>query len=531
MVQIIEKKAMRKTTKYVMITVSMIVLLLLSQKAKAEEIAVYDTSTETSGTSYQPDDWTFYELKINDTSIKKIELYGKYYDSTTIPSMTFRLCQGQIVSGTNLDNYNCTKTGQTLLREIIYPNPALIGVSTTTVQKVTIELSESEAIDTTKYYYFTFRDTNTSEWGTSNTFKTVHFQDGSLYSLGNVYYYDRSTPNDDFKGTIYKEVEESQATTSILNLTVQGTTPTVVNTYGEGFTVNNPMANAYWSSSNVITYSFTELARGSYLKIILQEDEYELNIDVNDSYDSNLLQYTELGLSGTFIASTTIINGEQGTQYYCIVLDSQYGEDYDLYQCGIRRDWYQIDTQGITELLEDSDWCDCSDIATTSDAWYDEITANLQCSARKTACWLFMPDDYNSLYSAIDKFKNGFPFGVFAQIKQTYDTAISTYGETEEEIVIAPLKWNGQETGANLLTNKTLEQGMGDYLYEKYYTWFKYIIYLLVLMYMVRRILKIRDNFDSRISKRDTEKEQYFRDVRNDWRARHTTTSNYFRKI
>lgn len=278
---------------------------------------------------------------------------------------------------------------------------------------------------------------------------------------------------------------------------------TATNEQGESITINNLTGNAFFSASNIISYSYNNLAIGSEVNIIMQTSETEYNIDINDAYETDELTTTPLGNNKSFIASTTLT--QDGTQFYCVVLDSQHGETYDIYICGIRRDWY---TDNISQDFDDylnsrmatSSWCNCDDIA-TSTGIFTELVSDFQCSARKTACWLFFPKDFSTLTSAINKFKNGFPFSVVGQIKDQIDTSISTAQTTNETIVIAPLMWAGEETGVNLLTNKTLEQGMGAYLYDKYYTWFTYLIYLFGIMYFLRRILKLSDSFDYRFKR------------------------------
>lgn len=268
------------------------------------------------------------------------------------------------------------------------------------------------------------------------------------------------------------------------------------NSKGEGFVIEKKDGQAFFSATNFIFYTFTASSVGSYLKIIQGVDDQ----NPLHAYESDLLQIRPLTMNDNFLASTTLTS--DGTQFYCVVLDSQYGEEYDISICDISRTWL-TDTispefaEYIDERMATTSWCNCDDIA-TSTGIFTELVSDFQCSARKTACWLFFPKDFSSLTSAINYFKSGFPFSVISQIKDEIDTSISQAVTTDEEIEIAPLMWAGQDTGVSLLTNKTLENGMGSYLYEKYYTWFTYLIYLFGITYFLRRILKLSDSWDYR---------------------------------
>ena len=162
--------------------------------------------------------------------------------------------------------------------------------------------------------------------------------------------------------------------------------------------------------------------------------------------------------------------------------------------------------------------CDCSGLDSES------LLYPLECGGRKLACWIFYPSEniQRSFKESFSQLLTGFPFSVVYQIYNTMQDGqneiyrqqeanqdyYNEFPETDNrtptttEIVIAPLQWAGHDTGAALLTNMTLKNGMGDYLYNLYYQWFKNILYIFTLIYLIRRLLKLRDGFDSRIDKR-----------------------------
>jgi hypothetical protein len=203
------------------------------------------------------------------------------------------------------------------------------------------------------------------------------------------------------------------------------------------------------------------------------------------------------GSDQVFVASTTLPNNillkynyvvpdeaSSTTEYYII-----YDLDKSEYTRVAEVKW--MSDSEFTSLLDDIDYDSvCSDIATTSDGFWDGVRYGIECGFRKLTYWAFTvkPSTYVRLDNAKNDILQEIPFNLFAYTKGVMEIASSTATSTFE----MPIMWLDSETNmATMTLSRTQISDNFPLLLEKFLLIQKYIFYLVGFYFIIITGLKL----------------------------------------
>jgi hypothetical protein len=273
-----------------------------------------------------------------------------------------------------------------------------------------------------------------------------------------------------------------------------------------------------------VNYHISSTTASHYTYYAIQYVLYE--IDINNNI---LATTTGFIRNSQYTASTTdgesyiysrpdanIVEDRKGAYHGYVALmgyDDSWNANY------IASDEVGFVVYGDSENLDgSSSWCEnvCTNIASSSETIFDTSTYVIKCTGMKIGCYLFYPPPsvLNQLIDSWSIATSSFPVSVGYDIIAPIVLAGDITHATSTE-VLAPLIWNGSTTGANLLTNDTLRQGMGDYLYNFYWTWSGYILWTLFYAYLLFRIISLTGGFHAMFGKDKYDEDEITHSLRN----------------
>lgn len=243
-------------------------------------------------------------------------------------------------------------------------------------------------------------------------------------------------------------------------------------------------------------YCYSDASSTCDVHIFYNSYAYGVIYGFYEEDDFNMASSVASTTLGQYLGHTiiTLPNEEVGSQEYDFLLANYNG--YTIEKGTLWIEWIStstLDNSAFYSLSEQI--CNCNSVSTSTGSLGDDFRYGLQCGARLIACHLLIPSENSTekWIKANNNWKGQFPINIAYDFVHTVDLA-SKGGATTSPL--APLKWYNRETGqyeyqgVDLLATNTAIVGMGDELYNIYFTWFNRILWLLGVLYIVTRILK-----------------------------------------
>lgn len=461
-----------------------------NQFASTSEFTLFSTATSSSAS----------------TSIKVDNNFGiRYWADALINSFEFYYTLDSIEN-----NLNCTQVYFFNLEESLhnlqinlcngttYDDISVNASSTTKTIKANNSLNNGwhkikvDYFSNSNFFQFWIDDVLSSEILTSN--ETTSELIDYIYINGNNYTYNAYF--DSF----------------IINNGVNSGTLTEMN--DDFLILHEPFYNQYYNNPNII---------GTYYPITKFKWDYTFHIGLlsKETYSTYSI-YTliwEIDADGNKLATTSeflranvpMTEIDNTVSYRIQVSDNSRFENrmgaYSGIIALIGDDDYILASQNVGftvygDMYQDKIWCqDLCMASTTPDGFFESFKWGFNCGSKYIVCYLFSPPPsvIQGLSDSWADATSSFPISVGYDIINPIITAGDINASTSTVYNLAPLKWwNGSSyanTGQSLLTNKTLENGMGSYLYGIYWTWFNRILWILLFLYIFIRLLKISGGF------------------------------------